>query len=513
MEAWRDGPHSDPLAVAAGHRRSSPSSAKVSAAIARFVVSSTQDAVEVPITEADVPNIYVSVLLVKGRTAEELTANGTDAGQPSYRVGYTELSVDDSSKRLRVDVSADRQEYLPRQPLTVSVAVSGADGKAAPAEVTLWAVDYGLLSLTNYKTPDVVKAIYLRKALQVMTVDNRQRLMSRRPTGEFGGILGGVMGGMVGDTGFDVQASMSRLALVGSPQTRPLDTEVRQDFRPLVFWLGSATTDADGRATTTVTLPDSLTTYRIMAVAGKRASQFGFGEREVRVAKPLTLLTAFPRFLNQGDRASFGAVVTNSGKEGGTAVVTIESLAPDILHFDGSAAQTLKIAAGASIPVRFECRGPGQRQCSRAYASSRSAQSTTRSRCPWTWPGPCDWKRRPPTARPSAPRPRSIALPAGLVPGAGGLTVELASTALVGLGEAARYLDEYPLRLRRAESLARAGAPARIGPGRCFQARQREARRVSRRWNTSADRPVPRISATRAGSRYGEASATASLST
>ena len=35
-------------------------------------------------------------------------------------------------------------------------------------------------------------------------------------------------------------------------------------------------------------------------------------------------------------------------------------------------------------------------------------------------------------------------MPAGMLPGAGGLTVELASTALVGLGESARYLDEYP---------------------------------------------------------------------
>ena len=58
---------------------------------------------------------------------------------------------------------------------------------------------------------------------------------------------------------------------------------IRQDFRPLVFWLGSLTTDAGGRATTTVTLPDSLTTYRIMAVAGNEASQFGSGEREIRV--------------------------------------------------------------------------------------------------------------------------------------------------------------------------------------------------------------------------------------
>ena len=35
-------------------------------------------------------------------------------------------------------------------------------------------------------------------------------------------------------------------------------------------------------------------------------------------------------------------------------------------------------------------------------------------------------------------------MPAGVVPGFGGLHVELSSTAMVGLGEGARYLVEYP---------------------------------------------------------------------
>src|SRR5205823_725975 len=38
----------------------------------------------------------------------------------------------------------------------------------------------------------------------------------------------------------------------------------------------------------------------------------------------------------------------------------------------------------------------------------------------------------------------TVTLPPGLVPGIGGLHVEVATTALVGLGESARYLDEYP---------------------------------------------------------------------
>ena len=37
-----------------------------------------------------------------------------------------------------------------------------------------------------------------------------------------------------------------------------------------------------------------------------------------------------------------------------------------------------------------------------------------------------------------------LALPAGILSGAGGLSVELASTALVGLGEGARYVTDYP---------------------------------------------------------------------
>src|SRR6185503_10075381 len=89
-----------------------------------FTISSTQDTVEVPITEADIPNVYVSVMLVKGRTDTKLAADGGDAGQPSYCVGYTELVVDDSAKRLRVGVSVDRDEYRPRQPVKVSVAVT-----------------------------------------------------------------------------------------------------------------------------------------------------------------------------------------------------------------------------------------------------------------------------------------------------------------------------------------------------------------------------------------------------
>ena len=392
-----------------------------------FTVTSSQDTVEVPITEADVPNVYVSVMLVKGRTSTELAADGTDEGRPSYCVGYTQLTVDDSSKRLHVRVTADRDEYRPRQPMTVSVAVAERNGKPASAEVAIWAVDDGVLSLTNYTTPDVLKAIYAPKGLQVMTEDNRQLLMSRTP--------------MVGppDAAGGIDA-MSASVMVTSADVA--DAGIRRNFEPLVFWLGSATTSADGRATTTVTLPDSLTTYRIMAVAGDQASRFGSGEHEIRVAKPLTLLPAFPRFLSKGDRASFGAVVTNSGKMNGSAVVTIQSLDPRTLRFGTLARRTFRLAPGASAPVKFDALARARGKA-RVRITVTLGADTDAFEMPLVVTEPMRPETTAAYGDTVATATEPLALPAGLLPG-GGLTVELASTALVGLGESARYLDEYP---------------------------------------------------------------------
>src|SRR5207253_10557733 len=110
---------------------------------------------------------------------------------------------------------------------------------------------------------------------------------------------------------------------------------VRRDFRVLAFWLGSIATDATGKASADVKLPESLTTYRIMAVAADKASRFGSGESEIRINKPVTLKPAFPRFLAVGDRAFFGSVVTSQLKEPGSAIVTMRSLDPSILHLTG----------------------------------------------------------------------------------------------------------------------------------------------------------------------------------
>ena len=76
----------------------------------QFALTSTQQSISVPITEDDIPNVFVSVLLVKGRSTvaaptqpsephgarpadhgAEVDRGPADPGKPSFRLGYVEL--------------------------------------------------------------------------------------------------------------------------------------------------------------------------------------------------------------------------------------------------------------------------------------------------------------------------------------------------------------------------------------------------------------------------------------
>jgi uncharacterized protein YfaS (alpha-2-macroglobulin family) len=395
----------------------------------QFALTSTQQSISIPISENDIPNVFVSVLLVKGRTnaapadaaATEAGADTSDPGKPSFRLGYVELRVEDRSKRLNVTVTTDQEEFRPASKASVRMEVKDPGGRGVASEVTLWAVDYGVLSLTGYQPPDLAGSVYVRKSLQVFNTDNRQRIVSRRvltPKGESDGGGGGEDG-------------------AGS---------VRRDFRVLAFWLGSVTTGADGRAVVDVTLPESLTTYRIMAVAADRGSRFGADDTEVRTNKPVTLKPAFPRFMAVGDTAYFGAVVGSQLPANATAIVSMRSLDPRILQVTGAAEQRVPVSAGGTVEVRFTSAA---RAVGRARIQMRASIGNESDAFEDVIPvevlaAPETVAAYGEAAAANTEAKETVAIPSGVVPGYGGLHVEVASTALVGLGEGARYLVEYP---------------------------------------------------------------------
>ncbi|HWW60191.1 MAG TPA: alpha-2-macroglobulin family protein, partial [Thermoanaerobaculia bacterium] len=386
----------------------------------QFELTSTQQTISVPIAEKDIPNVFVSVLLLKGRTQKDPGKDGSDPGKPAFRLGYIELKVIDAPKRLKVDVKANREEFRPATKAKIDVDVHDINGKPSQSEVTLWAVDYGVLSLTAYQTPDVLETIYLDKLLQVVNEDSRQRIVSRRvltPKGAGDG------GGGGSDAGPGV---------------------MRKDFRVLAFWLGSLTTDAKGHLTTEVKLPESLTTYRIMAVAGDKQSRFGWAQNEIRINKPVMITAAFPRFLSIGDKALFGGVVRNQLTTKGSATVTIKSLDPNVLEFGPAAeTQTVDVPAGGSVEVRWnaiaKAAGSARVQMRVAMGNENDAfEDTIPVRLFITPETVAAYGEAKPRAE------EKVDIPTDVAPGFGGLRVDLSSTAMVGLNEGAQYLVTYP---------------------------------------------------------------------
>lgn len=422
----------------------------------QFELDSTIETIEIPITEEYVPNVFVSVLLVKGRSAPATDGDPADPGRPAFRLGYTALQIEDSSRRLDVRVNADKAEYRPGGNATVRVRTTDPSGRGVRSEVTLWAVDYGVLSLTGYREPNVLSDIYVEKPLLVTTADSRQKIISRRATTPKGASEGG--GG-----GRDLGAGA-----------------LRKDFRPLAFWLGSIETGANGELTTKVTLPESLTTYRIMAVASDAMSRFGSGATEIRTDKPVQLRPAFPRFLTKGDTARFGSVVANQRNQRTRALVTMQSLDPSIIRIDGQASQTIDIDAQGTreVPFAFTALNAGTARLRMSVQAGNETDAFEERISVRLFATP---ETVAAAGRTDAEAVETLRVPQNVVPGIGGFDVEIASTSLVGLSEGSRYLVTYPYGCaeQRASALLGVILPAQLGVAYPLDVDVNELRRIA----------------------------------
>lgn len=290
-------------------------------------LSGNAPVVEVPVLAADAPNVFVSVTLLRGADDSPRKFKS-----PEYRIGYCELKVANPASKLSVYVRPERKEYQPTEQVSVTAEVLDYNGKPVKnAEVTLYAVDEGVLSLTGYTLPDPLTFFNQPRGLQVSTALTLPSLLSEDPEErDFGN-----KGYLVGGGGDDSQ-------------------RVRKNFVACAFWNSTLRTDAAGKVLGEFIAPDSLTRYRVMAVVQTSEDQFGGAEAAFEVNKPVMIEPALPRFANVGDVITVRAVVHNTTDLAGQAEVRAE--------FDGSVktsghSQVIALAAkqttAIDIPVEF----------------------------------------------------------------------------------------------------------------------------------------------------------------
>ncbi len=372
-------------------------------------LASTSDTLTVPITAEMMPNAFVSVLAVDG-----MGKPGTpDAGNPSAWYGLLPIDVDPSEAVLDVTVASDRDAYAPRDEVVVTAKVARRGKPLAGARVTLWAVDHGVLSLTAYETPDPHASFYAKRGLSVLTADNRIAVYDRATMLAKGGETGGGGGASDGDA--------------------------RRLFETTPLWAPSLRTGPDGTLTHRFTLPDNLTTFRIMAVVDDGASAFGKAASELRVNRPLIARPALPRFFRTGDRALAGIVVHNNTEAGMSVDVAATATGATL----NGAPRKVTVPAGGALEVPFAITTfTGKDVAFRFEVSGGGHRDAVEVSVPVSEPLPQEVVASAGSTTSSAQE--SVTVPPTALSGIGGLDVEVSASALVGSGASLSYLLDYP---------------------------------------------------------------------
>ncbi len=289
--------------------------------ITKKVMDVTSNAlpIEIPITKDLIPNAYVSVLIIKNRIGETFDENGLDTGAPAFRLGYTKLSVDTSSKQIDVSVTTDKPKYAPGEKVTVQIKTLGADGKPVSAEVSVGTVDMSLLALSGYWTPDLVSMFYSERGLGVSTAQLLTYLVERYKPGSKGG----------GGDGEDRKRGI---------------------FKDTAYWKPDVITDKNGLATVSFTLPDNLTTWQILAIAQTKQHTFGSVAKTFVETKHVILRPVRPRFAVVGDSMTLGAIVHNFLEGSHTFTVTLKGTG---FTAKGNMTQEITLKEGEQKKVLF----------------------------------------------------------------------------------------------------------------------------------------------------------------
>jgi alpha-2-macroglobulin len=386
----------------------------------RMTLSGPMPTIDIPVTEDHRPNTFVSVLLIRGRSKPAPAKIGkADIGAPAFRVGYAALPVNPEARRLTLALKPSRTDLRPGDTLDVDVDVKDRAGKPARAEVTLYAVDEGVLSLIGYKTPDPVPIFGAPRALKVATIEAREILARvKNPLQDLGldkGLEGGDGGG---------------------------DSSVRRDFRASAYFNPTLHTDAEGHIHASFKLPDGLTTYRLMAVAAAQDDRFGFAEARVTTSRPLMARPAFPRFLRAGDHLDAGVVITAKGLprqrvdvEIAANGLTLKEAASKSIDLDANGSAEVRFALDAprsgKATVRFKVKGSGK-------GAEDAVEITRDVKVPMVMEAVALYGD---TTQASAEKLGDLS---SIRDDVGELSVSLSSTALVGLGGGVEHLIEYP---------------------------------------------------------------------
>lgn len=375
--------------------------------------------IELPVKGHYSPNIFISALAIRGRSGEVQPTALVDLGKPAFKMGLAEIKVGWAAHELKVKVATDKSTYQVRDKAKVVIDVTRLDGSTPPrnSNVVLVAVDEGLLELKPNQSWKLLEAMMARRGIEVNTATAQMQVIGKRHFGRKALPAGG-----------DGEGDGAKSA--------------RELFDTLLFWQARVTLDEKGHAEAIIPLNDSLTSFRIVAIASGDMDLFGTGSTAIASTQDLMLFSGLPPVVREQDRFHATFTVRNASKRSISTVVSAKQngneLAPVEIYLP--AGESRNIGWDVTVPLDKESMQWEVAIREKAAGSAGDLLKVTQKII---------------TAIPvrtyqatimqlDAPQSISVKRPDGAIPGRGGVKVVFRKQLGDGLGGVQEYMSRYP---------------------------------------------------------------------
>ncbi|WP_111979341.1 alpha-2-macroglobulin family protein [Algibacillus agarilyticus] len=236
-------------------------------------------------------NLYISaVVLQPAERLKSLT--------PKRSFGLIHLPLERNHRKLNIAFDVV-EKALPNKTLPVKISVTSNNEnphsqqdtqgeliKPQQVFVTLSAVDVGVLSISNFDTPDPFDAFFGQRRYSVDSRDVYNKVIEIS------------------------QADNARLRFGGDRDLTRGGQAPQSDVQIVSLFSGLVTLNELGEATIPLAIPDFNGQLRLMALAFSD-KEFGHAEQEVTIADKIVTQIAMPRFLAMGDHTTVALDVSN----------------------------------------------------------------------------------------------------------------------------------------------------------------------------------------------------------
>lgn len=283
--------------------------------------------INIPLHKRYLPNIYVTVSVLQPH-------NQTTNDRPIRMFGIMPLRIEDPDTRIHFDLETPGN-LVPNEDFEVNI--STRNGK--PAQFTIAVVDEGLLSLTQFRTPDPWRQFYKKIGLYVETYDLFSHIISANRDDVFQTFSIG------GADEMDYREA----------QLDPVDGKKR--FEPVSMFRGPLNTNSQGKATVKFHMPNYNGAVRIMVI-GSKAGSYGHAEKTVPVRSDIIMQTNLPRILKPTDEFEVPVSLFNMTNTEKEAQFTISTTGP--LEVVGNHSTKVTFGADNQALIKFKIRAKNQ---------------------------------------------------------------------------------------------------------------------------------------------------------